>query len=545
MGIPAYFRIITQRYKDILLFTRPQVCDHFFVDFNGLIHQAAHSQIAESASGEIHFDSDVFEKNIIQDTLKYLNYCINIANPAVMIHTCVDGVAPKAKMNQQRKRRYLSVLEKTLCDITVKWDTNAISPGTDFMTKLQTHVKKSIRESVDRRNVVHYFSGSDEPGEGEHKLFARLSMVKKDKNVFIYGLDADLIMLSLMSHHPHIYLMREPQHVVSEGSSSEFVYLDIHALRVALLQELINTHNWPLDARVAAADPYSNEANNIIESYVTLCFLLGNDFLPHIPSLSIKHNGYTRLLLAAKQTWDTIGVSPVMDGVVNTKFFASLLRQLSVDEDAIMHKMNEEYIKRKPYSNTNENPAICCYAIQPKNKDPLAQQLYGCANFSTWRSLYYKSMFHTRLHDTQIITTASKLFIKGIFWTYHYYKRLPKDPDWFYPFNYAPSVLDLSNYAQGSLDEWDKLQSEWAKHGTVSGFVSAPIQLLCILPIQSQRLLPKSYQKFMTDALAGCAHMFPTRYAVQTYLKTYLWECTPVLPPLNTELLEKCVGLYK
>jgi 5'-3' exonuclease len=221
-----------------------------------------------------------------------------------------------------------------------------------------------------------------------------------------------------------------------------------------------------------------------------------------------------------------------------------MLRILSKEEDAIVHTMNEEYIKKKPFD-TKEHEAISCYPIQPKRKDPLAQHIYTLANPSTWRSLYYKSLFHTRLHDTHIITTACSLFIKGVFWTYHYYKRLPKDPEWLYPFNYAPSVLDLANYIQGSHPEWMKLQHTWNTKGTTTGFVPSHIQLLCILPIQSAHLLPKSYQPFMTSACHGCMHMYPVTYPVQTYLKTHLWECTPVLPPLDTEWLQRCVREYK
>lgn len=543
MGIPAYFRIITEKYSGCLHFSSPRPCNHLFVDFNGLIHQAARRAIDSTPSEK----ADSIEEEIILKTWEYLNACIDIAKPSNMIHSCIDGVAPIAKMNQQRKRRFLSAAAAAAAATAtaateaaagaagvpapIVWDTNAISPGTNFMLKLQTFMRKMIRENA--TPVLHYFSGSDDNGEGEHKMFARMGLVSKDQIAFVYGLDADLIMLSLMSHHPNIYLMREASQVKDAKihahsnitiTDDMFVYMDIHALRVNLLKELINTHNWPVGV---PEDPYSPMAIDIIESYVTLCFLMGNDFLPHIPSLSLKHDGHQRLMDATKQVWEALGIPPVSNGTISTKFFANLLSLLSKHEDSIIFKVNEDYLKR------HVNP-------QAPPKDPLAQKIYNLSNFSEWRALYYKTLFHTRLHDTRIVASASELFIKGIFWTYHYYQRRPKDPSWFYPYNYAPTVMDLSNHIQSSIAEWDTLQAKWETSGTTAGFVSSPIQLLSILPIQSVVLLPKSYQPLMTNPTKGCSHMFPIKYPVQTYLKTQQWECMPVLPPLDIEWLQRC-----
>jgi 5'-3' exoribonuclease 1 len=265
MGIPTYFRVITQQYVGILRTTPPNICNHFFVDFNGLIHQSAYNvldSLSVSASNAQTYEvvcKEQIEESIHEKTWSYLNTCITYANPDTITYACIDGVAPVAKMSQQRKRRYLSVLQNKLTKTPQIWDRNAISPGTTFMLHLESYLNKQFREKGTRCKT-NYFSGSDKPGEGEHKIFAIIDSISKSEVAVVYGLDADLNMLSVISHHPKLYLMREPQHVQKElgtdtnGNDVSFVYLDIHLLRVSLLNELATVYNWDVPELVRS-DP--------------------------------------------------------------------------------------------------------------------------------------------------------------------------------------------------------------------------------------------------------------------------------------------------
>ena len=519
MGIPYYFYTITKTYSNILLYCKPsKKIDHYFIDFNGMVHTSANV---------------IEEKNnlaIIEKTWEVLKECIKVVEPSKIVHICADGVAPVAKMSQQRKRRYLSIFRQKLQSKVEPWDRNCISPGTLFSKELNTFIKSKIRENTSK--MIYSFNSCDDPGEGEHKIFTKITNLQPNEVSVIHGLDADLIMLSLMSHKNNIYLMRE-----NDKGDEPYVYLDVDALRKAVLKDLQSTFTWNFKDNIID-DPYCEDAKNIIESYVVLCFILGNDFLPHIPSLSLKNKGHERILNAAKKIqYDEMNEMLVnhSTNTINVEMLVMILQILQNDETQIMNTLNHEYIKKIPYQGSDE---IETYPIKPENKDLLAGLLIDKGNM--WRPYYYQSLFDCHLHDTTIILNSSELFIKGIFWTYAYYKRKPElmvDIWYYYPYEFSPTLLDLSNYLQSSIEKWkniEKLSSEEVD----KMFVDPDVQLICILPSNS---LPTHLQKYSSDSKYGLKHMFPSEYKVHTYLKTHLWECCPVLPYLDIEHIKSCL----
>jgi 5'-3' exonuclease len=528
MGIPHYFQVLLRNYPNILHVARPKRCTDFFVDYNGAIHHAANKVLSEE-----HQD---YEKAVLNASWTYLQDCVGIADPTRMVHVCMDGVAPIAKMCQQRKRRYLSVWKAQKSGDTPKWDRNAISPGTPFMAQLHAHMHHEIRERDIRNNVHYYFSTSDEVGEGEHKIFARIASLQQDSVIIVHGLDADLIMLSLISHKPNIFLMREPSGIYKDMETVDgFMYVEIDHLRKAILEDLRIHYEWPITLGMLD-NPYDEGACNVLDTYVTLCSILGNDFLPHPVTLSLKKGGYEKLLQAARGAWERHEVFILPDGKINFQFLADVLVTLAKSEDNDLWKLNEEYLKKRAYE--NQDDPLDCYPL--KNKDPLCKVIYENQP-NKWRTFYYKHLFHTRMHDTTVIASACRLFTTGVLWVYRYYKRNPKDHAWYYPFSYAPSLRDLANYVSGlTPTEEDSIYSSFTTPPS-KGFVHPHVQLLCIMPSESKNILPKQVQRVMQDDNKGCTYMFPNDYDIQTYMKIHLWECTPVLPVLDISGLEKAL----
>eukprot|EP01090_Pellita_catalonica_P013737 TRINITY_DN3328_c0_g2_i1.p1 TRINITY_DN3328_c0_g2~~TRINITY_DN3328_c0_g2_i1.p1 ORF type:complete len:314 (-),score=34.81 TRINITY_DN3328_c0_g2_i1:486-1295(-) len=151
----------------------------------------------------------------------------------------IDGVAPRAKMNQQRSRRFKSISEaqdakeqkarareellklgKELPEEkSSHFDSNVITPGTHFMKRvadgLRWYVSERLNSDAGWKDVKIILSDATVPGEGEHKImeYIRLHRAQSDyePNVThcIYGADADLIMLAIATHEPHFYILRE------------------------------------------------------------------------------------------------------------------------------------------------------------------------------------------------------------------------------------------------------------------------------------------------------------------------------------------------
>jgi len=101
MGVPKFFRWLSERYPLVnqRVLEKNQT-DCFYLDMNGIIHNSFQKALEESNFGQ----EEVFQK-----IFSYTSHLFRIVRPRKLIYFAIDGVAPRAKMNQQRSRRFRSV----------------------------------------------------------------------------------------------------------------------------------------------------------------------------------------------------------------------------------------------------------------------------------------------------------------------------------------------------------------------------------------------------------------------------------------------------
>src|SRR3989338_5405498 len=232
MGIPKFFRWAAERYPMIItpFKNSPPPIDNLYLDMNGIIHHCTHPNDIDATR------KAPTEKEMVEAMFSYLEKLFNAIQHRKYFLLAVDGCAPRAKMNQQRQRRYRSGYEmmkargdalkigEEVPDEGDVFDSNSITPGTEFMVRLTEQFEYFIAMKIQNdsawRNCTVIFSGQNHPGEGEHKIvdFVRRRKMQPDydpnETHCMYGLDADLMMLALATHEPHFCLLRE---VVSFG----------------------------------------------------------------------------------------------------------------------------------------------------------------------------------------------------------------------------------------------------------------------------------------------------------------------------------------
>lgn len=497
MGIPFYFKSIIQLYPNILSKNLIE-CDRLFLDFNSIIHICSYEVIQNY--------KDDIENRIFKTVTDHVDKLLSFCKPKNILYIAVDGVAPLAKQIQQRRRRYLTAFRNTMINEYkdhnsieyTKWDSNCITPGTDFMKNLDKYLKEFYK---DRSNVI--ISGHEEFGEGEHKIVKYIkSTTDENYTDVIYGLDADLIMLSMICKKKNIYLMRES----SKFGDIKLEYLDIDMLS---------------DSIVAFF-----EKDDCLFDYVFICFLLGNDFIPGLQFLKLKSNGLDIIVKIYKNLKNPLIIKKKDEFYVDKEGFCELLEQLSKNEEDCMKEVYSEYYKLEyrsmSYFKTKYDkfvhefdhyPIIYKYDIN----------LINPINNPKWRENYYHELFQS--DDIKKITNN---YIEGILWNANYYFNMKFDIGWHYKFNYAPCIIDLLKYSYAS--DIIQMQTELKK----SYFdLNAEKQLLTVIPPLSIDIVPAKLRPIMMDVNNGCLHYYPNKFCLSTYLKYALHECIPLIPNIH------------
>lgn len=410
MGVPAFFRWLSRKYPSIVVHCVEEKSrevngvkfpvdtsqpnpndvefDNLYLDMNGIIHPCTHPEDKPAPKNEQEMMILIFE---------YIDRIFSIVRPRRLLYMAIDGVAPRAKMNQQRSRRFRAskesiesaeeiarVREELLqkgCALppekpaSEKFDSNCITPGTPFMFRLADCLRFYVHDRLNNdpgwRNIKVILSDANVPGEGEHKImdYIRRQRAQPDHDPntkhCLCGADADLIMLGLATHEPNFTIIREefrpnrprpcplcgqighelkecqglPKEKSGEfdhlstpmADETPFIFLRLNVLREYLEREL----EMPIL-------PFPYDFERALDDWVFMCFFVGNDFLPHLPSLEIREGAIDRLVRLYKDTVRKTGGYLTDSGVVALERVQLIMQELGEVEDEIFKKRRDD-----------------------------------------------------------------------------------------------------------------------------------------------------------------------------------------------------------
>ena len=518
MGIPSYFRKIIQRYPGILC-QRVSDCSLLCFDFNCLVYRCIRApsmlalEVPEVGHGEA---MDAWEAELLHEVCRTVKEVWAEAGRPRQVYIAVDGVVPMAKIRQQRVRRFKSAYLRRMGTNSESshrsWDTNSITPGTAFMDKLGRELHRLAKEQG-RGWIV---STSDEPGEGEHKIMSRLRENRNPGTICIYGLDADLILLSMLTgemiSNENLWLMREKQefgapvaHRPDEKQEYTFMNLEEFKVRVGV------------------------KGVNEVLNYVGLMSLMGNDFLPHSMTHKLNDDGHECVLselraMKGSGRWLVDAGGQLQTNVLLT-ICASWARE---EEGRMMHMIRKKREQAGRGVGKGMDPSEGLPLQWNVEKVMVEVGTGNSENFiqlkEGWRTEYWNWIhpFADRVH-------LCSEYVYGLQWILDYYTgQAPINTSWMFPSWIPPLWSDLALFlkkAEGGNSGKEGVRG-------VGAVIQPAEQLAMVLPLESWGLIR---DKNLRRLPALAPQMWPLNYSFFSAGRKWLWECEARIPVLTAE----------
>lgn len=508
MGIPGYYgQFITKRVKQAIIYGLPPIVSSLAFDLNGVFHAAKSKVYGEITTSTTDprlllaisrvdpSQSQISIQNAIEEILLAM---IRSTKPKDCLILCVDGPGPAAKLSQQKGRREKNARGRSLIEV---FDGNSITPGTDFMQKIDAFMTTFIAKHRDELPPKVIYSSHLVPGEGEHKIMDiyRNGGVLGGNNVHVlYGLDADLIMLSLLSPVNHIYLARE--------TVKESINIDTFK-------------GWLYDTL---------QTETAIDDFIVIMTLLGNDFIPHQPSLTDLQDSVDDLIELYITEKLQLTINDGNSRRINWENMKVIFEKL--------YGFERDYKLPKRAAKSYEYPSKIFQQAIEGNRfiyDRYVTAWYINALSYRGQSDYvnsllriaanYQPTYHDYLVDSKLSQkTVSDLvtitdnqiedmviaYCRTIEWVYLYYRQgtFAINHDWYYPYYHCPLFKDCARFTPKEIIGYTAYPGM-----TIFNVLQ---QLVAVLPLKSINLLPQEL-KPLFGYNSPIRDFYPTDFIVE------------------------------
>ena len=472
MGVLYFFKWLKEKFssqiQDINVDKKNIIpnFDNLLIDINGIIHPCCqkiykYGNYSEIKTLRIKKINKIPNPEIVyEDICEQIVKLYNLIKPKKRLILCIDGVAPIAKQSQQRKRRFVTKSENN-------FDSNSITAGTMFMHLLSEYLKKYFLDFSKKNKIKIIFSSEKNPGEGEHKLILFLNKyIDIFDNNCIHGLDADLIFLSLLTNMRSIYIIRDDNYF-KDISHNLICISDIR---------YILSNNLRFNANHKLFSPLQS-----IKDFVFLSFLLGNDFLPSIPSIEISRGSIDDFIEIYKEL--SINIIDENNLIIKDNFL-SFLKILSKREEKffIDKEKQKDYIKDILLENSFENDKFNLNYYKTLYYFNNLPELFDFT-FSNSEKIIDIRFIKTIPFNEEKIIIYLQNYIDTLFWNILYYTKTYTNWNHKFNYKYSPFISTL-------IENFDKLNLNSINILTPSNPYPQFLQLLNVLPPCSVKLIP-------------------------------------------------------
>ncbi len=495
------------------------------------------------------------------------------------------------------------IRQKSVTSKGFVFDSNSITPGTVFMSHINNYLTEFVNNNKFLSGDGDYIlppkmilSTSDTPGEGEHKIFQFFrngDMDSKNRQGahIIHGLDADLILLSMVSQTDNLYLLREGGHRQRENEVS---LININEFRINI---------WKLMNLKFLKPSMENYIDDSHIDYMLIMQFVGSDFLPHQPSLESFKAGLNALIETYRNLdfkykplhWRDDNGNQWIDWE-NLLYFLndfsqkemSLLEyitstiqprkrdnrlKLQALEDATSKIFVGEGAKTLASNRGRDNIKYTFnfkdfrmnwyfYILEPKGIPEISEYLKWDVNIREAIEESFpigvppedQTPGSSRYNAVNDIFNMSINYFEGIKWVFNYYTKGIDSVNkrWNYQYFYTPLIVDLvknlniliQNIVRGNIKSIDEvLVKVFAK---VSGsptqtYNNVLYQLLSVFPPSSVELLPEKIRFLMTSESSPIRDLFPLDFEIDMQGKSADWQGIAILPFANLERIEEAV----
>jgi len=446
--------------------------------------------------------------------------------PQKLLVLAVDGVAPLAKINQQRSRRYRAASERKP-DSKIRFDSNCITPGTDFMIRLDKFMNDWIQANLSILPERVSYSSHLTEGEGEQKIFNTLDNfydeITKFGSQVIYGLDADLVILSLISDIKGIFLIREKslevnvyEKVIAIDQLKDYLFFRMRKSRTA------------------------------IDDFAVLTFFIGNDFIPASPMFFGEMTETIEHLLDTYNVLNLPLTFP-LEGKLDMINFQKFIRLLATSEAEILKNIAKN-LPKEGFSTLQLATEIFVPAGRTEfrvNMENFRKNWYVKAFFppllkidmaSELPSDFFLALFEPTVEKIQELVTD---YVSAFRWIYFYYKirqpvssKVKSNPNYCYTSPYAPLLVDVKAHFPKEVYPATDVDID------ANYQLSVVQQMLAVLPPQSLSILPQFlHPLYKLDS--PIFDMFPREVVVDFEGKNMKHQGVVIMPAVQPRRLKQ------